>query len=162
MFLEEDLFKTVVEHTPLIAIDLIVSRTNGNILLGQRKNRPARGFWFVPGGRVRKNETLDDAFHRISQTELGVGLVRSDYVLQGIFEHFYLDNFSGDGFPTHYVGLAYPVQIDGLTNLPKTQHSDYIWLDREELLADKLVHENTKAYFRNSEPLSKQDSDTKE
>ena len=55
-------FLTVVRLTPLVAIDLIVTDGNRRILLGHRRNRPAQGTWFVPGGRITKNETLDAAF----------------------------------------------------------------------------------------------------
>ena len=53
MFLSQQAFATVVESTPLISIDLIVENEQGEILLGKRTNRPARGYWFVPGGRVQ-------------------------------------------------------------------------------------------------------------
>lgn len=65
MWLSDETFKSVIQHTPLISIDLIVRNEQGEVLLGKRVNAPAKGYWFVPGGRVRKNETLDDAFVRL-------------------------------------------------------------------------------------------------
>jgi colanic acid biosynthesis protein WcaH len=62
MLLPPDIFRTVIASTPLIAIDLIVRNLQGQILLGWRVNRPAQGYWFVPDGRVLKNEALDNAF----------------------------------------------------------------------------------------------------
>ncbi len=52
--LNDSLFKTIVANTPLISIDLIIQNSQKKILLGKRINRPAQGYWFVPGGRVRK------------------------------------------------------------------------------------------------------------
>jgi colanic acid biosynthesis protein WcaH len=43
-------FKTVIASTPLISIDLIVRNNQQQILLGKRLNKPAQGYWFVPGG----------------------------------------------------------------------------------------------------------------
>ena len=63
--LDTELFKSVVANTPLISVDLIVRNPQGQILLGLRVNRPAQGYWFVPGGRVRKDERLADAFTRL-------------------------------------------------------------------------------------------------
>lgn len=74
MFLSTQDFATVVRSTPLISIDLIVENAQGEYLLGKRTNRPAQGFWFVPGGRVQKDETLADAFARLTQAELGLSL----------------------------------------------------------------------------------------
>lgn len=148
MHLDPELFKTIVRVTPLVAIDLIVSRQDGKILLGKRNNRPAQGFWFVPGGRILKDETLDEAFLRLTRVELNRALLRTDYPLPGVYEHLYPDNFSDETFSTHYVVLGYRIQLDTLNDLPWEQHSDYRWLSRAEILADDGVHENTKAYFR--------------
>ncbi|TOB15241.1 NUDIX domain-containing protein, partial [Vibrio parahaemolyticus] len=56
--LDEQTFKLVVASTPLVSIDLIIRNSKRQILLGQRTNRPAQGFWFVPGGRICKDETF--------------------------------------------------------------------------------------------------------
>lgn len=58
MFLDNTTFSTVLDSTPLVSIDLVIENTQGEILLGERKNRPAQGYWFVPGGRILKNESL--------------------------------------------------------------------------------------------------------
>ena len=62
MFLTDDKFLDVIKATPLVAIDLIIKNSSGFVLLGKRFNRPARGFWFVPGGRIRKDETLENQY----------------------------------------------------------------------------------------------------
>jgi colanic acid biosynthesis protein WcaH len=144
-------FLDVVRLTPLVAIDLIVSDADGRILIGHRRNRPARGTWFVPGGRIHKDETLDSAFTRIADDELGLSnLVRSDARFKGVFEHHYSDNFANEpNVSTHYIVLAYALSLAG-TAAPgrPDQHSDYLWLTPAQLLARTDVHENTKAYFR--------------
>jgi colanic acid biosynthesis protein WcaH len=61
VFLDKELFSTVIESTPLISIDLVVKNNLGQTLLGQRLNKPAKGFWFVPGGRILKDESLATA-----------------------------------------------------------------------------------------------------
>lgn len=48
----------VVERTPLVSIDLVVTNARQEVLLGWRNNKPAQHCWFVPGGVVRKGETL--------------------------------------------------------------------------------------------------------
>ena len=56
MFLDEGTFKSVIENAPLVSIDLVVKNSLGQYLFGYRTNRPAKGFWFVPGGRIHKGE----------------------------------------------------------------------------------------------------------
>ena len=50
--LDFDTFLGVVNHTPLVAVDLVLVRGGQEVLLGLRNNRPAQSFWFVPGGRI--------------------------------------------------------------------------------------------------------------
>lgn len=149
MFLSTQDFATVVRSTPLISIDLIVENAQGEYLLGKRTNRPAQGFWFVPGGRVQKDETLADAFARLTQAELGLRLPMASGQFYGVWQHFYDDNFSGDDFATHYIVLGFRLRVDerALT-LPDEQHNGYRWLAPEALLAAENVHENSRAYFR--------------
>lgn len=148
MFLDVNTFKTIVEHAPLISIDLVVHNGAGRVLLGRRLNRPAQGFWFVPGGRVHKDEPLDAAFVRLAEAELGLPLRRDQASFLGVYQHFYPDNFSGTDFSTHYVVLAYKLWISELAHLPTEQHSNYCWFSPVDLLADEQVHENSKAYFK--------------
>jgi colanic acid biosynthesis protein WcaH len=149
--LDEADFLDVVRLTPLVSIDLIVTDGNRRVLLGQRRNRPAQGSWFVPGGRVMKGETLDAAFTRVVRDELGIASVqRSASRLFGVFEHHYDDNFAGAaGITTHYVVLAYSITLGGAAPIGRfDQHSGYAWLMRAEVLNRDDVHPNAKAYFR--------------
>jgi colanic acid biosynthesis protein WcaH len=149
--LNEADFLDVVRLTPLVSIDLIVTDGNRRVLLGQRRNRPAQGSWFVPGGRVMKGETLDTAFTRVVRDELGIASVqRSASRLFGVFEHHYNDNFAGvAGITTHYVVLAYSIAVGGVVPIGRfDQHSGYAWLMPTEVLSREDVHPNAKAYFR--------------
>lgn len=141
-------FKTVVASTPLVSIDLIVRNSFGQILLGVRENRPAQGYWFVPGGRIGKDETFALAFKRLTQVELGAEYPIEGARFIGVYQHLYSDNFSGEDFSTHYVVLGYELILDvALEQLPIEQHQQYQWWDEAELLASDVVHDNTKAYF---------------
>lgn len=152
--LPED-FSSVVRLTPLVAIDLVLRSPESRILVGLRSHEPARGFYFVPGGRISKNETLDAAFTRIAHAELGVCLKRSDARLLGVYEHFYKTNrLQAPAFGTHYVVLAYELALDlDIASLPTDQHNEFRWMSMPGLLAAHDVHENTKAYFHPASPI---------
>ncbi|MFO7656459.1 MAG: GDP-mannose mannosyl hydrolase [Bacteroidales bacterium] len=143
-------FETVVKSTPLISIDLIVYNTEHKILLGLRVNSPARDTWFVPGGRINKNETVAQAFSRITAAELGKEYHISDGQFLGVYEHIYpKENFTGsDTFGTHYIVLGFRIDLTyDLTNIPPLQHKNYKWAEVEEILNDNDVHHNVKNYF---------------
>lgn len=148
--LDNSTFKTIVASTPLVSMDLIVRNSFGQVLLGYRINRPAKGYWFVPGGRIYKNEMFEEAFLRLTQMELDQSIELSKASFLGLFQHLYSDSYSGEDLSTHYVVLAYEVEVDiMLSALPTSQHHAYKWFELEELLASEFVHRNTKAYFSN-------------
>ena len=146
--LSRELFLTVVASTPLVSIDLVVRDPGGRFLVGMRTNPPAQGFWFAPGGRIRKDETLDAAFRRITEAELGTVFERSAAGPAMVHEHFYAEDFTGGSAGTHYVVLAHVLQVDpGALELPDAQHSGYRWVSAAQGLADSGIHANTRAYF---------------
>lgn len=147
MFLDKQTFSTVIKSTPLVSIDLIIENGQGEFLFGYRNNRPAQGYWFVPGGRILKDESVVDAFKRLTLHELGVEFQLSQAKLIGPFEHFYSDNVTGADFSTHYIALGYRLVVDELPDLPKDQHCDYKWLSVENLLLDASVHKHSRWYF---------------
>ena len=146
--LSEKMFEIIVDSTPLVSIDLVVRSPDNKVLLGKRVNRPAQGFWFVPGCRIMKNESIKATFKRLLDDEL---YIKHDIDLKkslGVYQHFYPDNFLGDRFGTHYVVLAYQIKLLNLpSTLPKIQHSEYKWFEEDELLKSSNVHEHTKWYF---------------
>jgi len=140
-----EMFKAVVDATPLISIDLLVEN-EGKYLLGRRTNKPAKGYFFSTGGRVHKNETIDDAMIRIARNELNIEL-KSTPKFIGVFEHFYDDSMY-ENVSTHYVNLAYEYEMEEIPALPTEQHSEYQWFSISELLESKQVHKYVKDYFR--------------
>ncbi|ALM86986.1 GDP-mannose mannosyl hydrolase [Bordetella sp. N] len=156
--MSQDEFRLGVELLPLVSIDLLLRDGGGRYLLGLRGNPPARGHWFVPGGRIRKNEALDLALQRLCREELGLAMPRELWQPRGVYEHFYDDNFAGEpGRSTHYVVLAYLAQLpahlgelqieDKLDRLPVDQHSGYRWAHPRAMAQDDTVHPYTRAYF---------------
>lgn len=150
MFLEQSTFETVINSTPLVSIDLVVLNECNEALLGQRLNRPAENFWFVPGGRILKNESLANAFERLTFNELGVEFELSTAELLGPYDHFYDDCVFSDKIKTHYVAIAYVLRLtkQKLNALPlNEQHSAFKWFSFDDLLQSPAVHKHTKWYF---------------
>ncbi len=143
--LDDQTFEAVISSTPLISIDLLVKKDN-KILLGKRIKKPAQGYLFSIGGRVYKNETIDSAMMRIASNELNISLKLTPIFI-GVFEHFYDDSIYED-VSTHYVNLAYEIEIEETLNLPTEQHNEYQWLTIDELLESKQVHKHVKDYFK--------------
>lgn len=118
-WIPEDEWRTVVEHVPIVSVDLVVVSDDG-VVLGKRSNEPAKGEWFVPGGRVHKNERLEAAARRIADTELGVSIAIEEYV--GVYEHLYDVAETGAEDGKHYVAHAFVVEPRGEVSAGDDQH----------------------------------------
>ncbi|BBN58986.1 GDP-mannose mannosyl hydrolase [Hydrogenovibrio marinus] len=140
-------FAGLIENAPLVSIDLLV-KTDSRFLLGKRINKPAKGFWFVPGGRVYKDETIAMAIRRISCKEIGKELFLDEFDFFGVFEHFYSDSFVSEDVSTHYIVLAYKIKLDVLPqSIPMSEHDEFKLFSRSEIFQHESVHEYTKQYF---------------
>jgi colanic acid biosynthesis protein WcaH len=145
MLLSPDDFHSVVPLAPLVSIDLIIRNARGEVLLGLRNNEPAKGFYFVPGGIIVKQERLHAGFARILKRETNYDASLEDARLLGVYEHFYDANSFGDeNFGMHYVS-CWRMSL----SLPRRLYSNLTpWWGERDLLVSDRVHENTKAYFR--------------
>jgi len=145
-------FKQLIKLGSLFSIDLIVMNEIDEVLLGLRKNYPAKGYWFVPGSRTFRNETLDEAIKRISKIEIGIDINKDELKPIGLYDHIYQDNFFNEtGFGTHYIVLACRVskRINEF-NLPVDHHEKYKFFNIQKLLNSNDVHKFTKNYFIDS------------
>jgi len=155
--LDLETFKGVVKNTNLFAFDLILTNDKNEILLGLRENQPAKGFWFVPGGRIFKNEKLIEGLERILLCEIGLSIQDlSDLHVYGLYDHLYENNYFLDpSFDTHYIICCLKANVKKDKH-PKTsiQHSKLTFFSINDLLNNVFVHEFTKNYFKEN-PLNK-------
>ena len=147
-WIPEDEWKTIVEHVPIVSVDLVVIRDD-QILLGKRRNRPAKGEWFVPGGRVKKGETREEAVHRVASEELSLSVRVLESL--GAYEHLYDDAEIAVESGKHYLANGFVVEpLEGeLTT--DSQHSEFGWFSIEEL---PPLHDHVSAYIRDAEPFA--------
>jgi len=147
--ISEDKFACIVRYAPLPSLDLIIRGPDNKVLVGLRTNEPAKNYYFVPGGVIRKNESIELAFARILRAETGCNATLSDARFLGVFQHFYSTNrFDDPSYGTHYVVLAYELQLDYRPEIVlDAQHSESKWMAEADLVSLSDVHENTRAYF---------------
>ena len=98
-----------------------------------------------------KNESISEAFLRITKTELGAEFAVDLARYVGLYEHFYEDSIftdSGSLVSTHYVVNAFELNLaEELSALPRAQHTDYSWLTEEEFLTNSKVHKHSRWYL---------------
>ena len=139
--LSADEFAQLVQMAPLVSLDLVVRDGGGRVLLGKRNFEPAKGAYFVPGGRIFKDEPIRDAFSRILRHELGLdGISIDSATFAGVYEHFHPSSRYGPvGTTTHYVVLAYELEVGACDRIaPDEQHSALEWVSKKKPLAGPM------------------------
>lgn len=149
-WLQDSDFISAVGALPLVSVDLVVVNATGQLLLGQRRNAPARGWWFTPGGRVRKNEAFASCIQRVAASELGLKAADLQGArLMGVWDHFYEDSAFSSEASTHYVNLPHVLKLEyalDLDALPLDQHSGWRWQEPQDAAVSEDVHPYVRVY----------------
>ncbi|MCG3209168.1 MAG: GDP-mannose mannosyl hydrolase [Anaerolineae bacterium] len=70
-FIPASLYHQILERLPIACVDIAIV-AGGAVLLVKRKDQPARGQWWVPGGRVLKGEMMKETAVRKAREEVGI------------------------------------------------------------------------------------------
>lgn len=130
--ISEALYAQIKKVIPIPCVDLVLHQS-GKVLLCKRNNYPAKGEWWLPGGRVLKGESLEDAVIRKGREELGVDVVIERQV--GAYDNIFSQ--------VHSIVVVYVVRLahkDATITLD-TQHSECKFIDRVDGLHPYLVKE---------------------
>lgn len=122
-----DTYRTILENMPIACVDIAIV-AYGAILLVQREDAPAKGMWWIPGGRVFKGEMLRDAAIRKARDEVGIECRVGPIIhtAETIFEDGPL------GIAVHSINacfLMYPAARDFEIQLD-SHHTKYKWVDQ--------------------------------
>ena len=148
-FLDKKTYLDVIKATTLTAVDLIIVHNN-SILLGYRKNNPAKNYWFVPGSRTRKNEKIMDGLKRMVKSELNLEINLDKVKLLGVYDHIYDNNYNDDTFGTHYVVSAFIYMLNEKPEIKiDDQHEEIKWFPINQIKDNKYIHQYTKNYLIN-------------
>jgi ADP-ribose pyrophosphatase YjhB (NUDIX family) len=120
--IEKNLYNLIIENVPILCVDGFIISDN-KILLLKRNNYPAFGEWWVPGGRVLKNEELDNAILRKmkDETNLNVKIISKFDIYETIFDN------------KHTVNVCYLLSTDSIDVHINCEHSEYFWFQFENL-----------------------------
>jgi len=136
----DNLYKQILENMPVLCVDIIISYL-GKVLLIRRGEAPAQRKWWVPGGRLYKNERILDAAKRkaLKETNLNIQIKK----MVGIYEYFskegkYPDMKTG----THTPVIVFLAEIDDQNPRVELDRTslDYMWIGK--------IEENLEPYIK--------------
>ena len=131
----EKLYKKIVENMPFCCVDIVV-HYKGLVMLVKRKNNPAKGAWWLPGGRIYKNESLEHAALRKVNEETGIKARIKKRI--GVYETMFKKGpFKGLKTGIHTVNICFLVEpasrrFDVKGFKEKVDYSNYKWISKLE------------------------------
>lgn len=136
MKIAEKEYKKILSTIPIICVDLLIKKKDQNFsinkfLLMKRVNEPFKGKWWVPGGRVYKNETLSNAVKRKCKEECNLVVDKLKRV--GLIE--YIDvkaPFKDIQEGVHVISVVYEVTPKQGEVVLDEQHEKFDWFSKEE------------------------------
>jgi colanic acid biosynthesis protein WcaH len=109
-FIPSGKYEDILDVLPILCVDIVAKNARGKYLLIKRANEPKKNHWWVVGGRVLKNETLEAAAIRKMREEAGITITKARPI--GYFE---LVNGVNPFRPTldyHSVSVVFNALID--------------------------------------------------
>lgn len=67
----DELYDLIISNMPIACVDIAIVH-KGLVLLVLRNDSPAKGQWWLPGGRIFKGEKMRDAALRKAREEVGI------------------------------------------------------------------------------------------
>ena len=137
-WIPDDLYRQIINVMPIPCVDLIVEDSKGRILMLKRKNEPAKGQWWLPGGRIHFGEKRIEAARRKLKDECG--LESNSLSEMGTFDIIYPHKI-GQSFASHGISTVFIVEV--MSNMIRADYKQSVgikwdtnvyWLG---LIADK-------------------------
>ncbi len=127
-FMSKEDYAKAHAHLPIVCHDVAIFY-HGSVLLVRRDNLPAKGEWFVIGGRVERGVMIEDSLRRKVKAECGLEIV--DVELLGVARTLFATDPFGHGKGTDTISLMYCARGRGVLKLDNF-HSQPRLLKEEE------------------------------
>lgn len=136
-----EIYEQLHKFLPIPTVDIILV-DKGSFLLVKRKNKPAQGQWFFPGGRVLKGEKLEEAALRKIEEEVGLPVTLKEKL--GADEQIFSDGPFGNS--THTISIVFLAESKGHRDsvVLDNQGEEYYWFSR----IDDSWHPYVKKYLK--------------
>lgn len=134
--IEDSLYNQIVNCIPIVCVDGFIIDNERKILLMKRNNYPAKGEWWVPGGRVLKDELLKDSIRRKIKDETDLDVISLEQV--GITETIFENK--------HTINICFKIQTSSYNIKLNDEHSDYFWYDSDNLPEDLNINLKNKIF----------------
>lgn len=128
MFIPNNEYQRILEVLPILCVDCVITYQNSCLLL-LRKNEPAKGQWWFPGGRLQKGEIIKDAAIRKASEEVNLSC-RFEKVIS--IEETIFGNLTNHPSEIHTVNICCHLStLEAKSLAIDSHHDDYRWVSAE-------------------------------
>lgn len=137
MYIDKDLYVKILDSVPIATVDIVIlNKKKDKVLLFKRSNNPLKGVYYTPGGRINKNEPINNAVVRKMKEELDLDLNLNNLKYLGIIEEFF-EKSSFENIKVHCINVVYSYILeDNIEINLDQQHENYNWFD----VKDQKLH----------------------
>ena len=125
MFIPQEEYTKILSMIPVSCVDLIIL-FNGECLLLKRKNEPAKGQYWFPGGRIYKMETIKEAALRKAREEVNLNCRFQEIVS---IEESMFKKRGEMVTDVHTVNICCKLVAESISEIAlDEQHKNHIWV----------------------------------
>lgn len=135
-FLPTEKYKELLDISPICTVDVLFFNSDKTeTLLFKRQNEPLKDSYFSVGGRLFKNERLEDCAVRKAFEEVGITIDKEKLTFGGTVEELN-PNSIFEGVSYHAIDSFYGYIMNDEKLKLDDQHSDYRWFS----VSDDSLH----------------------
>ncbi|MFA5839223.1 MAG: NUDIX domain-containing protein [Candidatus Margulisiibacteriota bacterium] len=123
MYIDDKFYRQVLKSMPISCVDLLVINMEKRVLMIKRRNPPAKGQWWFPGGRVHFGELRKKAAIRKLKEECGLTL--SSLKELGTYDVLLEEHLAPH--ISHAITTVFEINVSGSNVRLDDQSSDYMW-----------------------------------
>lgn len=118
-YIPQSTYEIIVECMPIVSVEALII-SEGKLLFLRRKNEPAKGEWWFPGGRIRKGESFRETLYREVIEETSLEIIATRFI--GVYSRVFPER--------HDITVAYLCRCkEGRVRLDD-EHSEYAFFSR--------------------------------
>ena len=108
------LYDKIAKCLPIVSVEALITMDEALLFL-KRNNRPAKGEWWFPGGRIRKGESLEQTLRRKVKEETGLTII--SYKLINVYSRVFPER--------HDIAIVYLCKCKNSEIKLNDEHSEY-------------------------------------
>ena len=112
-FIPSVLYNKILRLMPIVSVEAVIVMGNALLFL-KRKNQPAKGQWWFPGGRIHKGESFEETLYREVKEETGLQIIAHSFI--GVYSRVFPER--------HGITIIYLCKCKGPVTLDN-EHSEY-------------------------------------